>query len=282
MISSADLCASRPRTAKHLTERKRRARINDSLLQLKSMVFPAVKKEISSHPKMEKADILEMTVRYLKELQTQSSEGSRPLSAGVGQYHAGFTECLSEVSSFMSSCESIDLDTRLRLLNHLADRCSTMNEPEQKPQVQSQPSQQQPEQQVPQQVAFPSPAAATVVSQTSVPVMQQPSRVPPTTQGSMVILVPAHAVQAVPTSPIISVSVPSNDQLLTPPQSPVSLSSPGATRLTLTPSPVAVVPPRQCPPKQTSTDIHSHRYSPYQKHQSFPSQTAAKQMWRPW
>lgn len=115
---------AKPKTSKHLMERKRRARINDSLLQLKSLVFPTLRKEIARHPKLEKADILEMTVRHIQELQTSANTPTN-----VSQFHAGFSECLSEVSQFLSNCENIELDTRLRILNHLADKCSTMPEP---------------------------------------------------------------------------------------------------------------------------------------------------------
>ncbi|XP_072174912.1 transcription factor HES-4-like [Diadema setosum] len=256
--TSSDLCANRPRTAKHLTERKRRARINDSLLQLKSMVFPAVRKDISRHPKMEKADILEMTVRYLKDVQTHPRDGSQPV-AGVTQYHAGFTECLSEVSNFMSTCESIDIETRLRLLGHLADRCSTINEPDQKPDVQHQ-----------RVAATPSPV--TVPASSPIPVIQPQQSHPQ--QGGMVILVPAQTVQPLPTAtPVISVKVPGNDNLLTPPQSPISPDgTPGATRLT--PSPIDVKPSKR------AIDLHNQRFNPYQKHQQVKA--VEKSMWRPW
>ena len=49
-------------------ERKRRARINDSLNELKSLVLTALNKDPSRYSKMEKADVLELTVNYLKTL----------------------------------------------------------------------------------------------------------------------------------------------------------------------------------------------------------------------
>ncbi|XP_796692.2 transcription factor HES-4 [Strongylocentrotus purpuratus] len=262
-----DMCSNRPRTAKHLTERKRRARINDSLLQLKSMVFPVIKKDISRHPKMEKADILEMTVRYLKDVQTPEQGESK---GQVTTYHAGFTECLSEVSTFMSNCESIDIETRLRLLGHLADRCSTINDADQKPDVSRlQPAQTQQQQQrvpspvtVPQQqtrVAAPSPISIPATS----PVQQFA-----TTPNGMVLLLPAHTVQH---NSVISVRVPlSSDGVLTPPQSPMS---PEPTMTRFTPSPVDIKP------SKTALNTKHHRFAPYQKHAIKASE---KSMWRPW
>lgn len=264
-----DMCSSRPRTAKHLTERKRRARINDSLLQLKSMVFPAIRKDISRHPKMEKADVLEMTVRYLRDIQNPKVDGEGENNgAGVTNYHAGFTECLSEVSTFMSSCESIDIETRLRLLGHLADRCSTINDNEQKPDVsrlQPQRSATPPPQQTTTRVAVPSPSPVTVpISALSPP--QQFTTAP----NGMVLLFPAQ--QASVVGPVISIKVPCSEGVLTPPQSPISPEAPvGVTRFT--PSPVDIKP------SKASFDLHSHRASPYQKR---TVKAAEKEMWRPW
>lgn len=52
---------------KPIMEKKRRARINHCLNQLKSLILEA-DNERSRHSKLEKADILEMTVRYLQTL----------------------------------------------------------------------------------------------------------------------------------------------------------------------------------------------------------------------
>ncbi|KAG8142431.1 hypothetical protein E2320_006344, partial [Naja naja] len=55
---------------KPLMEKRRRARINCSLGQLKTLILPLVGKDNSCYSKLEKADILEMTVQFLKELPT--------------------------------------------------------------------------------------------------------------------------------------------------------------------------------------------------------------------
>lgn len=54
---------------KPVMEKKRRARINHCLNQLKALILEA-DNERSRHSKLEKADILEMTVRYLQTLRT--------------------------------------------------------------------------------------------------------------------------------------------------------------------------------------------------------------------
>nr|CAD7195202.1 unnamed protein product [Timema douglasi] len=86
------------------------------------------KRQNTKHSKLEKADILELTVRYL---QRQRTLGSAVLS----KYRAGFQECTREVSRFLESSDllnsstgtqssPITLDPRIkqRLLRHL-DSC---------------------------------------------------------------------------------------------------------------------------------------------------------------
>uniref|UniRef100_A0AAY4DAH5 BHLH domain-containing protein n=1 Tax=Denticeps clupeoides TaxID=299321 RepID=A0AAY4DAH5_9TELE len=62
------------RTLKPLMEKRRRARINDSLGRLKALILPLVGKDTSRYSKLEKADILEMTVRFLKEIPASSTK----------------------------------------------------------------------------------------------------------------------------------------------------------------------------------------------------------------
>ncbi|MGH0185196.1 UNVERIFIED_CONTAM: hypothetical protein FKN15_029438 [Acipenser sinensis] len=53
---------------KPLMEKRRRARINESLNQLKTLILPLIGKDNSRYSKLEKADILEMTVLFLKDI----------------------------------------------------------------------------------------------------------------------------------------------------------------------------------------------------------------------
>ncbi|XP_033102989.1 transcription factor HES-4-B-like [Anneissia japonica] len=110
------------RTSKHIMERKRRARINDSLLQLKGLVFPAIKKEGNGQPKMEKADILEMTVKHL---QQQRAAGFQQLPNDGSQFRAGFSECIGEISKCLGACEDIDLEVKMRIMGHLSAKLSS-------------------------------------------------------------------------------------------------------------------------------------------------------------
>lgn len=56
-----------PRRAnKPLMEKRRRARINQSLAALKALILDTAKAENTKHSKLEKADILELTVRHFQ------------------------------------------------------------------------------------------------------------------------------------------------------------------------------------------------------------------------
>ncbi|XP_008639437.1 PREDICTED: transcription factor HES-4 [Corvus brachyrhynchos] len=102
-------------------ERRRGARINESLGQLKTLILDALKKDSSRHSKLEKADILEMTVKHLRNL--QRAQMTAALSADptvLGKYRAGFNECMNEVTRFLSTCEGVNTDVRTRLLSHLS------------------------------------------------------------------------------------------------------------------------------------------------------------------
>ncbi|PIK37883.1 hairy and enhancer of split transcription factor C [Apostichopus japonicus] len=190
------------RVSKHLTERKRRARINDSLLQLKTIVYPAVKDEVVQNSKMEKADILDMTLRYVKDIQQKKRE-----------VPCRYSECLSQVSNFLTSSESMSLETRRRLLTYLADKCLTGTAMDESKQTGS-------------HLAPPSPTETRISPPT-------PHRMPslPVSSPSIVYIVPAQAIQpltqamVVPQpqcSPTYAVTSPVFNTLPTPPHSPVS------------------------------------------------------------
>uniref|UniRef100_A0A3B1IQY7 BHLH domain-containing protein n=1 Tax=Astyanax mexicanus TaxID=7994 RepID=A0A3B1IQY7_ASTMX len=56
-------------------EKRRRARINRSLVQLKALILHALHADVSRHSKLEKAEILEMTVTHLRSVQRAQAAG---------------------------------------------------------------------------------------------------------------------------------------------------------------------------------------------------------------
>ncbi|KAL5015443.1 hypothetical protein ScPMuIL_009713 [Solemya velum] len=115
------ICRIQP-SNKPLMEKRRRARINDCLSQLKTLVLQAMKKDTNQYSKLEKADILEMTVKHLKTVQRHhgsASASSDPLV--MSNYRAGFNECLNEVSRFLRSGEHVNSGVKEQMMTHLAN-----------------------------------------------------------------------------------------------------------------------------------------------------------------
>lgn len=98
-------------------EKRRRARINNCLNELKTLILDAMKKDPARHSKLEKADILEMTVKHLENMQRQQVALATATDPTViNKYRAGFSECAGEVGRF----PGLEPAVKRRLLQHLA------------------------------------------------------------------------------------------------------------------------------------------------------------------
>lgn len=120
------------RTNKPLMEKRRRARINQSLTILKALIMEAnvkstmkpVDGQPPKHSKLEKADILEITVRNFQRHRNLDS-------VDVDKYRAGYSDCAREVARYLATPEPppllgvptlVDTGSKTRLLRHL-DSC---------------------------------------------------------------------------------------------------------------------------------------------------------------
>ncbi|XP_037540214.1 transcription factor HES-2-like [Nematolebias whitei] len=106
------------KTLKPLLEKRRRARINDSLNHLKSLIVPLVGKDSARYSKLEKADILEMTVRFLRDLP------SAPVKETADSYREGYKACLQRVSALLPKT-SLDQDACQRVHEFVQQSMST-------------------------------------------------------------------------------------------------------------------------------------------------------------
>ncbi|XP_064291950.1 transcription cofactor HES-6-like isoform X2 [Passer domesticus] len=132
------------RTRKPLVEKKRRARINESLRELRLLLADS-----EFQAKLENAEVLERTVRRVRAALERRARGecrpggrgapgparaspaplSVPRRAGGGRrlleaserFAAGYIQCMHEVHTFVSSCPGIDATTAAELLNHLLE-----------------------------------------------------------------------------------------------------------------------------------------------------------------
>ncbi|XP_062843126.1 transcription factor HES-5-like [Trichomycterus rosablanca] len=84
---------------KPAVEKKRRDHINTCTERLKQLL----EDEMTSNSKLDKADILEMTVAYLKRC-------TMPRSSPVHGYTDGFAQCLQQTVCFFSVCKRSEID----------------------------------------------------------------------------------------------------------------------------------------------------------------------------
>ncbi len=107
---------------KPLLERKRRARINKCLDELKDIMTVALQAEGENVSKLEKADILELTVRHLHKLnhgRRLFPTGRHPLD-DLQKFHAGYASCAQEAAGFLLSTPGVDVRLGQRMLAHLS------------------------------------------------------------------------------------------------------------------------------------------------------------------
>ncbi|XP_034115186.1 enhancer of split mdelta protein [Drosophila albomicans] len=123
------------KVTKPLLERKRRARMNLYLDELKDLIVDTMDAQGEQVSKLEKADILELTVNYLKTQQQQrlacgtsaaaiTPAATAPTSPSSTQlnfdkFRAGYTQAAYEVSHIFSTVPGLDLKFGTHLMKQL-------------------------------------------------------------------------------------------------------------------------------------------------------------------
>ncbi|CAH2043968.1 unnamed protein product, partial [Iphiclides podalirius] len=100
---------------KPLLERKRRARINRCLDELKDLMVGALEIDDDNLSKLEKADILELTVNHLTKLHSPKD----PV-VEAKKFQAGFGQCAAEACRFIMSVPDLDERVSHNLISHLS------------------------------------------------------------------------------------------------------------------------------------------------------------------
>nr|XP_020451476.1 transcription cofactor HES-6-like isoform X3 [Monopterus albus] len=103
---------------KPLVEKKRRARINQSLQELRALVADA---DFTLQTKMENAEVLEMTVKRVQRILQNRAEVEAVNREACERFAAGYIQCMHDVHTFVSSCPGIDPTLAAELLNHLLE-----------------------------------------------------------------------------------------------------------------------------------------------------------------
>uniref|UniRef100_A0A3B4F0X5 Uncharacterized protein n=1 Tax=Pundamilia nyererei TaxID=303518 RepID=A0A3B4F0X5_9CICH len=110
MINSQDHLTLTHKLRKPLVEKISRERINSSIEQLKSLPGPEPLKQ-QPDSKLEKPDVLEMTVCYLRRLQQQHQTAESVLEQS-------YSRCAQEMVNFLSKVE-VKTQSQRNLLNHI-------------------------------------------------------------------------------------------------------------------------------------------------------------------
>ncbi|CAG5896701.1 unnamed protein product [Menidia menidia] len=109
---------------KPLVEKKRRARINESLQELRVLLTDA---DLQS--KMENAEVLEVTVKRVENiLQNRAQEADAANREACERFAAGYIQCMHDVHTFVSSCPGMDPAIAAELLNHLLESMPLNND----------------------------------------------------------------------------------------------------------------------------------------------------------
>ncbi|XP_034732063.1 hairy-related 3 [Etheostoma cragini] len=93
------------RVSKPLMEKKRRARINKCLDQLKSLLESYYSSSIRKR-KLEKADILELTVKHLRNL--QKIQSCTAAASEFSEYQTGFRRCVANVNQYLLMADNLN------------------------------------------------------------------------------------------------------------------------------------------------------------------------------
>ncbi|CAM5178909.1 unnamed protein product [Eretmochelys imbricata] len=102
---------------KPLMEKRRRDRMNRSLERLRLLLLEATQDERLKNPKVEKAEILQKTVHFVR---TQPpAEPARQEETFLRRYQSGYRECLSQATRFLHSSPGICAGKKAYLMERI-------------------------------------------------------------------------------------------------------------------------------------------------------------------
>jgi len=114
------------RVMKPMLERRRRARINKCLDELREILVTALQNDGEGITRLEKADILELTVNHVRKLSERKKLAIPSVSdkvveqqENVGKYHEGFSTAMHSVQQFLFNTKSLNNDAHKKLYEHL-------------------------------------------------------------------------------------------------------------------------------------------------------------------
>lgn len=122
---NSDLAVLNRKYAKTCVEKKRRDRINRCLDELKDIMSQSEDK--AKYQKMEKAEILEMAVSYMRTMKsapsatTDNTNSSNPMNT-TQYYTLAYRQCLGEFQTYLSQLPDMQDSAKAKILNHMSQR----------------------------------------------------------------------------------------------------------------------------------------------------------------
>jgi len=119
---------------KPMLERKRRARINKCLDELKDLMVVTLESEGEHVTRLEKADILELTVSHLQKLKQQrklaaANGTTTPTMSQAEGFRSGYIHAVNEVSRSLAEMPAMNVNLGTQLMTHLGQRLNQLQPP---------------------------------------------------------------------------------------------------------------------------------------------------------
>ncbi|EDW85066.1 uncharacterized protein Dwil_GK14455 [Drosophila willistoni] len=115
---------------KPMLERKRRARINKCLDELKDLMVATLESEGEHVTRLEKADILELTVTHLQKMKQQRqhkrANGEESTLSPAEGFRSGYIHAVNEVSRSLSQLPGVNVSLGTQLMTHLGQRLNQL------------------------------------------------------------------------------------------------------------------------------------------------------------
>ncbi|XP_067620011.1 enhancer of split m7 protein [Eurosta solidaginis] len=113
---------------KPLLERKRRARINQCLDELKDLMAECVQQQsgADTEVKLEKADILELTVEHLRKMRQQQTKVKRTNEDARQSFRSGYIKAAHEISRCLATLPNVDVQLGTQLMTQLGLRLNQL------------------------------------------------------------------------------------------------------------------------------------------------------------
>ncbi|XP_055375416.1 enhancer of split mbeta protein-like, partial [Condylostylus longicornis] len=121
---------------KPMLERKRRARINKCLDQLKDLIIECMKEDDEHILKLEKADILEHTVEYLHKIKANEKQNNILKQTKTDNkenikesFRNGYIYAANEISKILATTRGVDTKFGIQLMSHLGYKLNSLTIP---------------------------------------------------------------------------------------------------------------------------------------------------------